>query len=190
MRRLLCLCLFTILCVGCQNSYKRFFTSFTGERFPRVERVFIYTCSDDNQVGERSREAVASGAKYLGHSCFRGPYAAPEKAKSFAKRIGSNVVFLHIQHLETLNVPFTYHTPVTTYHQGTANAYAWNSYGSSAHAYGSYQGTSTTYVPQTTYIPVAIFGHNAVFCRDGRRLTVKEQEIASKWHEDHCEKED
>ena len=64
---------------------------------------------------------------------------------------------------------YTTTVPQTTYNSGTANAY-----GSGGYAYGSYSGTSTTYVQQTT--PVQNIAMQCI-----TRFTIDPQGIITKW---------
>jgi len=88
---------------------------------------------------------------------------------SFELSDGSKV----IEYVSARNVQiggYTYSSPQTTYHSGTASAYG--SYGGSA--YGNYSGTSTTYVQKTT--PVQ---NIAMSCKT--RFTVNSSGIITKW---------
>ncbi len=78
-----------------------------------------------------------------------------------------------IEYVREGNVPiggFTYYEPQTTYHSGSVSAF--NNYGTSA--YGSYSGTSTTYIKKQT--PV----YNVpLVCKT--RFTVDQKGAISKW---------
>lgn len=65
---------------------------------------------------------------------------------------------------------YSYTTPQTTYHQGSANAY--NNTG--GYAAGTYTGTSTTYVTQTT--PVTNVALQCV-----ARFTISEHGVVKNW---------
>lgn len=71
---------------------------------------------------------------------------------------------------------YTYTTPQTTYHTGSANAY-----GKGGSAYGTYSGTSTTYVQQQTPIQ-----NITKICKT--RFTVSPQGIITNWawHGNDC----
>jgi C-terminal processing protease CtpA/Prc len=102
------------------------------------------------------------GFRPIGFASFNGPAAGPAAALAAAKKVGAQYVVVARQFTNTVSgaIPLTTPTATTSYSQGTANIY-----GSGGSAYGTYNGTTTTYGSQTTYIPysVAHYDQMAVF---------------------------
>jgi hypothetical protein len=71
----------------------------------------------------------------------------------------------------------TYYSPQTTYHSGSVSSYG--NYGS--YRYGNYQGTSTTYVPQTIPGYTVPLSCNTTFRIDGDGIIRSWQ-----WQGNHC----
>jgi len=88
--------------------------------------------------------------------------------RSFQLSTGGSV----IEYEESRNIQiggYTTTVPQTTYNNGTVNAY-----GSGGYGYGTYSGTSTTYVQRTT--PVQNLHMRCIV-----RLTIDPQGIITKW---------
>jgi hypothetical protein len=100
----------------------------------------------------------------IGSASFNGAIAAESALRAQAEKVGADVVIVSSDFTNSVTsaIPITTTNTVTTYHSGTANAY-----GSGGSVFGSYAGSSTSYVPNTTYVPLTIsrYDQAAVFFR-------------------------
>ena len=87
----------------------------------------------------------------IGYSSFNSSNAKSADAVRFAKKLGARYVFVmtELTSSSTINMPLTMPTTSTSYTSGNATAY-----GNGGMATGTYNGTTTTYGSQTTYIPI------------------------------------
>ena len=83
---------------------------------------------------------------------------------------GAKIIQYEISATAPLGGSETYYTPQTTYHSGSVSTYGRRGYS----GYGSYSGTSTTYVPQTTSVYNVTY-----FCI--WRFTISQDGIAKYW---------
>ncbi|MBS1766174.1 MAG: PDZ domain-containing protein [Acidobacteria bacterium] len=123
------------------------------------EQATIYSYSDDRAKDDRAM--MENGFVLLGYSSFNGGARAASQSaiQAQAKIVGASVVLTTSQFTNSVSgsIPYTVQNPsqmVVTNTTGTANAY-----GSGGWASGSYQGTSTTWIPggtATNYIPYTI----------------------------------
>lgn len=166
--------------VGCEyherNAFEEFYMSWTKEEFPPVEKVRVEPYSLERCKAACEQEKCQA----LGYSSFRGPSEDRKLLVNHARRIGANLVMLQGQEVRTVTVPFTRSVPIITHQYGSASAQ-----GPGGYATGDYFGTSTTYVPQVTYMPVAIVDQYAAFLRDDSALTEAERKAAAKWYRKH-----
>jgi hypothetical protein len=163
-RYLFCLCWL----VGCQSSYEKFYVHDDSALDIVIELgadgvdPLIYSSTGDFDLDQR--RMFENGYFQIGYSSFNGAIEDEDKIIQQAKKVGAQVVVVtsSFTNSVTSSIPITTNTPVTTYHQGTANSYG---YGGSA--YGTYSGTSTTYVPTTNYIPMTVnrYDQTAIFFR-------------------------
>jgi hypothetical protein len=144
-----------ILCIGCKNPYTDFYhpyqTVIGNNRFAQPQgdpSIYSYSAN----VDQDNRAMRENGFVMVGYSSFNGNGNAgsQENVITQARTVGASVVMLKNAHAGTRTgvMPYTTYNPgqvITTNSSGTANAY-----GTGGSAYGSYQGTSTTYVPGTS----------------------------------------
>lgn len=160
-RAVLKLAVFALLSTlaACANGYERFykpagmpfksgFETFTGE--PRMQA----------SSGDAKRDIYSmfeDGYGFVGESSFVGPAASETGATAQAKKVGAAVVILsrNYQSTATGAIPITTPTVTTAYNSGTVNAY-----GGGGYASGIYNGTTTVYGSETTYVPYSIDRYN------------------------------
>jgi S1-C subfamily serine protease len=98
----------------------------------------------------------------IGISDFNGPVRGVAGAVAQGKTVGAQYVVVSREYANTVQgaIPMTTLVPQTTYSNGTVNAF-----GSGGYATGTYNGTSTTYSQETSYIPfsVARYDQKAVY---------------------------
>ena len=89
----------------------------------------------------------------VGSSSFVGPAQAASGAITQAKKVGAEIVVLYSKYQSTATgaIPITTPTQQTSFTSGTVNAF-----GSAGFGTGTYQGTTTTYGSQTTYVPFSV----------------------------------
>lgn len=113
-------------------------------------------------ISETVLKMFERGFGLVGYSAFNGPIEKSKKALSKAEEVGATKVVILSEYINTVNgtlsIPSSKH--VTTYHSGTVSTY-----GNGGSTYGGYSGTSTSYVPTTSYIPysVARYDQTALF---------------------------
>lgn len=93
------------------------------------------------------------GFALLGYTYFNSPNSKTKDAERFAKKLKARylIVSSHLTSSSTRSVPLTLPNTTTSMTSGTANAW-----GSGGYATGTYNGTTTTYGSQTTYIPITV----------------------------------
>lgn len=144
-----------LLCIGCKNPYTDFYHPYqtvVGNNKlvqPQGEPT-IYSYSAN--VDQDNRAMAENGFVMVGYSSFNGNGNAgsQENVLAQARTVGASVVMVKNANAGTRTgvMPYTTYNPgqvITTNSSGSANAY-----GTGGSAYGSYQGTSTTYVPGTS----------------------------------------
>lgn len=103
-----------------------------------------------------------NGYKLIGESSFNGPSEDTSGAIAQAKKVGAEYVVLTSEYTNTVSgaVPLTTTKTITSNTTGTATAY-----GTGGMATGYYNGTTTTTVPSTTYIPYSTrrYDQNALY---------------------------
>lgn len=156
----------TFLLAGCESGYEKFYVDVIPavqewvEPHNPAEIPVIYSSSGDFDADVYSM--FENGYLPIGSVSFNGPIESQDNIIEQAKKVGADAVVASSEFTNsvTSSIPITTSTPVTTYHSGSATAY-----GSGGSAYGTYSGTSTTYVPSTTYIPVTVnrYDQSAIF---------------------------
>ena len=156
-----CACL---ILAACANGYSQYYTPvpvsstvpvqpFTGE-----PTVIASSGNPSNDVDAM----YTRGFGPIGSASFNGPLRGIAGAIDQAKKVGAQYVVVSQQFAQTVSgvIPITTFSPQTTYTSGTVNAY-----GSGGFATGNYNGTSTTYNQQTTYIPYSVqrYDQRAIF---------------------------
>lgn len=178
MRRLAALLAFAALS-GCASGYSTFYTPVPASAGLATERY-----AGEPQVvassGDPSTDVdimYTRGLGPVGYADFNGPMQSMAGAIAQAKNIGAQYVVAARQYTGTVSgaIPITTLQPQTTYTSGTVSAT-----GSGGYATGTYNGTSTTYSSQTSYIPYSVtrYEQRAIFfaplARQGLGLRVKE----------------
>jgi len=149
------ICVLAVLCFGCKNPYTDFYQPrqqvIGNDRYiqPQGDPAIYSYSSNQDQDNRTMRE---NGFDLVGFSSFTGGGAGATKENLLtqARAVGASVVMVKSQHAGsyTAAMPYTTTSPgqvVTSNSYGTANAY-----GTGGSAYGTYQGTTTTYVPGVT----------------------------------------
>jgi hypothetical protein len=144
-----------LVCMGCKNPYSDFYQSRqqvignTNFEQPQGEPN-IYNYSADTEKDNRVMRE--NGFSLVGYSSFTGGGSGVTKENLIAqaKKVGASVVMVKTDDAGTVTgvMPYTTTSPgqvITSNSYGTANAY-----GTGGSAYGSYQGSTSTYVPGTT----------------------------------------
>jgi len=144
-----------IICIGCKNPYTDFYQPrqqvIGNERFAQPQgEPSIYSYSGN--IEQDNRVMRENGFDLVGFSSFTGGGngASKENLLTQARTIGASVVMAKTNSAGTVSgvMPYTTTSPgqvITSNSYGTANAY-----GTGGSAYGTYQGSTTTYVPGTT----------------------------------------
>lgn len=135
-----------LMLMGCSTGFSEFYNDYS-EGVPReilVGEPSMYGGSknfEDDILG-----MYEAGYFLIGESSFNGALEDEEGAKEQAQKVGAHAVLLYSEFTDSRSgvIPFTSTRPVTTFHSGTVSA---------GGVGGAYAGTSTTYVPQTTFIP-------------------------------------
>lgn len=164
MRRLIVAVLAATLLGGCTNSYSKFYVDETAgdgghlDRTYQVQEPVLYSSSGD--WGQDEVRMFEQGYSRIGSASFNGVLEGRDAVVKQARAVGAHAVVTSWEYTNTVNsvVPITTSQPVTSYHSGTVSGYGYGSL-------GSYSGSSTTYVPQTTFVPVTTekYDQNAVF---------------------------
>jgi hypothetical protein len=155
MRKFLFIFCFSL--TACATGFEEFYESTVSEEgfSTRYERS-----SEPPEIvasyGDASETVVKmfeKGFGLVGYSAFNGPIEESKKALSKAKEVGATKVVILAEYTNTVNgtISIPGSNQVTTYHSGTISAY-----GTGGSAYGSYSGTSTSYVPTTNNIPYSV----------------------------------
>lgn len=151
---------------GCSSGYEQFYVDESArvrdwilpDSNPQAPTVF--TSSGDFDADER--KMFEDGYVRIGYVSFNGPSEGNEKIIEQAKQVGAALVIASSSYTNSItsSIPITTTKPVTTYNSGNVRAY-----GSGGSAYGTYSGTSTSYVPTTTYIPTTVnrYDQSAIF---------------------------
>lgn len=149
---------------ACVNNYEKFYQDYsqkwaTGIASPSKPPS---VCPSSGSPIQDVKRMFERGYVNIGESSFNAEAEPKENALAKAKEVGAECVIIYSQYTgtDTGSIPFTTTTPVTTYQSGSVNTFS-----GSYSAFGNYRGTSTTYVPQTTYIPYSIdrYDQNALF---------------------------
>lgn len=154
------------LLAGCASGYDTYFKRMTSEEdvaasfLPASGRPEVSpSLGDPDQTFRRMYER---GYGLIGYSAFSGPEASASKALAKAREVGASnvVIFADYVGTERSAVPIFGFSQVTTQHTGFAS-----SYGAAGTQFANYNGTSTTSVPTTTYIPTSVdqYNHMAMF---------------------------
>ncbi|HEY3271157.1 MAG TPA: PDZ domain-containing protein [Geothrix sp.] len=152
---LVALSVLVAISVGCKNPYTDFYQSrqqvIGNDRFVQPQgdpAIYGYSGNLDKD----NRAMKENGFDLVGYSSFSGGGAGATKENLLAqaRTVGASVVMVKSQYAGSFTsaMPYTTTSPgqvITTNSYGTANAY-----GTGGSAYGSYQGSSSTYVPGTT----------------------------------------
>lgn len=154
------------LLAGCASDYTKFYQPFPKPP-PTATQPLPYTgdvrvIHSSGNFEDDKRNLFEEGYGPIGVSSFIAPQRDEKQAISQAKTVGAAVVVLAAKYQSTATgaVPITTPTTQTTYSSGTVNTY-----GAGGSAFGNYNGTSTTYGTQTTYIPYSVdrYDQAAVF---------------------------
>jgi hypothetical protein len=140
---------------GCQSGFSQFYEDYSTP----WQGQLIAPTGDPRVVpgGGNADQVVASmfadGYVLIGVSSFNGPTESRTAAIQQARKVGAERIVLDVQYTNTNQgaIPLTTQQVVTSTTRGTASAY-----GTGGSAYGTYSGTTTTTVPQTTYIPYSV----------------------------------
>jgi len=152
---ILALVLAAPLVSGCQSGFSQFYEDYSGPWQGQLiapsnePRVVSASGSIDDVVSSMWSDGYA----LIGISSFNGPNETREAAIDQARKVGAEIIVMNVQYTNTSQgaIPITTQQTVTSNTRGSVS-----SYGASGPAYGTYSGTTTTVVPQTTYIPYAI----------------------------------
>jgi len=171
MRALIGLAVVGLILAGCANGYQRFYVSTLGptlvaQPLPPTSPPRIMSSSGNSLADVQ--ELWAEGYMQIGYASFSGAITPDNDPVVQAKKVGAAIVVVSQRYASTISgvTPIVTTTPVTTTESGTANAY-----GSGGMAFGSYSGTSTTYVTDTAYMPysVNIYNQTAIFFARGTK---------------------
>jgi hypothetical protein len=158
--------LFLTLFCGCAGRYGQFYR---GAKHPPTKNVKVYKYTEDGLNRLKN-----SGYAVIGASSFNGPYESQDAAIIQAKNVGAHIVLLDSKYTGTQQGV----VPLTQYHPGQTNTVtsnesgSFNVYGSGGYGYGTYSGSSTSYVHQpgystTSYFPYSVsrYDQKAIFLR-------------------------
>jgi hypothetical protein len=155
----------TLALAGCANGYEEFYQPITaaGGQTPLSPLTgppqLIASSGDPNRD---INEMYARGFWPIGYASFNGPAEGPARALEAAQKVGAQYVVAAARYTNTMTgaIPITTPTTATAVSQGTVNAFD-----AGGSAFAQYQGTTTVYGSQTSYIPysVAHYDQMAVF---------------------------
>lgn len=146
-----------LLATSCASGFEQYYTEMVPKErastyfmSPSAEPMIVPASGDIDQTVYRMFE---NGYGLIGYSSFNGAMESEGGALKKAREIGAEKIAILNNYTDTINgsIPITTNQAVTTHHSGSASAY-----GSGGSAYGTYSGTSTTYVPNTTYVPYSV----------------------------------
>jgi len=139
---------------ACASGYSQFYTDYSAgghgiapaTKAPQIVNV---PGSADDVVFDM----FTNGYTIVGESSFNGTAEDTSGALAQAKKVGAEYVVLRSDYTHTVSgsIPMTTIQTVTSTSTGTASAY-----GTGGMATGNYRGTTTTTVPNTTYIPYSV----------------------------------
>lgn len=152
---------------GCTSGYEQFYSDesaggagFVGSAATESLQVFSSSGDWDQDI----MRMYENGYARIGSASFNGSLEGKEGLQEQAIKVGADAVIVSSKFTDsvTRSIPITTTQAVTTYHSGNANVY-----GSGGSSYGTYSGSSTAYVPSTTYVPVTQrrYDQAAVFFR-------------------------
>jgi len=155
-----------IFLTGCQSGYEKFYNDESAyildflEPFDPSLPAQIYQSSGD--FGADELHMFENGYVRIGSASFNGRLENESALLEQAAAVGAQAVVVSQEFSDriTSSIPITTTSPVTTYSSGSVSSYG---YGGSS--YGTYSGTSTTYVPKTTYVQIAVdrYDQSALF---------------------------
>jgi hypothetical protein len=136
--------------VGCATGYQQFYTDLSADWAKNTvppRKLEVKAGSSDLQADVY--RMWEDGYALIGYSSFNGAFEGDAGAKAQAAKVGAEVVLVYSEYSDTAQgaIPLTTTSAVTTYGTGTVTA---------GGQVGTYSGTSTTYVPNTTMIPYAV----------------------------------
>lgn len=147
---------------GCQSGYSKFYIDEIGGAKAllappsETEELRIFETSGDWHLDRDN--AFVDGYILIGSASFTAAGVGRDQLANQAEEVGASVVFRGSEYSSTRSyvAPYTTTQAVTTYHSGSV-------YGGGGS--GSYSGYSTSYVPQTTYVPrtVTRYRYRALF---------------------------
>lgn len=148
---------------GCASGYSKFYTPVTAPGFnPQRYEGEPEIIRSSGDFGADTATLFARGLGPVGRAAFNGPMGTPGQVIVQAKKVGAAVVVVSSAYTGSVQgaIPITTPTTSTSYSQGTATAF-----GPAGMATGTYNGTTTTYGTETTYVPYAIqrYDQAAVF---------------------------
>jgi serine protease Do len=145
----------TLLLTGCANGYASFYQPAPQQALSRVES---YTGNAEIVASSGAPQQdidimFSRGFGPVGISDFNGPIQNMSGAIDQAKKVGAKYIVVARRYARTAQgaVPITTMVPHTSYTSGTVNAV-----GPGGFASGTYDGTTTTYESETSYIPYSI----------------------------------
>lgn len=148
------------------NDWEKFYKPFPGA----IEKT-IASDAEPNSVSsvgdvERDFEAMwRRGYTAIGYTSFETNNNKTKDAFKLAKKLKAPFFMVSTKFLysETTSIPLTTPNNTTTVSSGSVSAS-----GTGGSAFGTYNGTSTTYGTQTTYMPIQVsrFDKTAVFFRE------------------------
>jgi hypothetical protein len=146
----------SLFLIGCVNNFQKFYIDNASDpNFPSSS--LIPTVGEPELIQGSNDKALDSsrmsedGYISVGYSSF---YASGDVTRenllAQAKKVGAAKVIYYQEYMDTQSgvMPLTLPNTQTTYHSGSVSAY-----GNGGNAYGSYNGSSTTYGTSTSYIP-------------------------------------
>lgn len=156
MKNITVLIIIPMFLVGCVNNFEKFYVDQSSDPnfptnmlIPAVGEPELFQGSDD--INDDYSRMGEDGYASIGYSSFYSTEGVTnEQLMAQAKKVGAAKVIYYQEYMDTQSgvMPLTLPNTQTTYHSGSVSAY-----GSGGSAYGSYNGTSTTYGTSTSYIP-------------------------------------
>ncbi|MEZ6002391.1 PDZ domain-containing protein [Hyphomonas sp.] len=148
---------------ACSSGYSQFYTDYSqGVDYiapPTHEPEIVNVPGSPQEV---IYAMFTNGYQLIGESSFNGPSEDTSGAIAQAKKVGAEYIVLNSEYTNTVSgsIPMTTSKTITSNTSGTATAY-----GTGGMATGYYNGTTTTTVPTTTYIPYSTrrYDQNALF---------------------------
>ncbi len=140
---------------GCQSGFSQFYEDHSA---PWQGQLVVPTADPRVVSGGGNADQViasmwADGYALIGISSFNGPDTGRAAVVLQGRKVGAELIVLDVQFTNTNQgtIPITTQQAITSTTRGNAFVS-----GTGGAAYGTYSGTTTTMVPQTTYIPYSV----------------------------------